>query len=38
MTTQAHRPLVVDADGHVCEPPDLGERNLPMSMIDGSRA
>jgi len=26
--------LVVDADGHVCEPPDLWERNLPPSMRD----
>lgn len=38
MTTQAHRPLVVDADGHVREPRDPWERNLPMSTIDGSRA
>jgi hypothetical protein len=29
---QSYRPLVVDADGHVCEPPDLWERNLPASM------
>src|SRR5438094_8961937 len=26
--------LVIDADGHVCEPPDLWERNLPPSMRD----
>jgi uncharacterized protein len=25
---------IVDADGHVCEPPDLWERNLPPSMRD----
>jgi len=30
--SQSCRPLVVDADGHVCEPPDLWERNLPASM------
>ena len=28
------RPLVVDADGHVCEPPDLWERNLPAKWRD----
>ena len=26
--------LVVDADGHVCEPPDLWERNLPARFRD----
>src|SRR5262249_19308411 len=26
--------LVVDADGHVCEPPDLWERNLPPRFRD----
>src|SRR5581483_9582320 len=26
--------LVVDADGHVCEPADLWERELPASMRD----
>ena len=31
MTDTTH-PIVVDADGHVCEPPDLWERNLPASM------
>ena len=25
-------PIVVDADGHVCEPPDLWEKNLPPPM------
>jgi hypothetical protein len=30
--SQSCRPLIVDADGHVCEPPDLWERNLPASM------
>jgi uncharacterized protein len=39
MSTEAtdigtERPIVVDADGHVCEPPDLWERNLPPSMRD----
>ncbi len=24
--------LVVDADGHLCEPPDLWERNLPPAL------
>src|SRR5215472_15363931 len=28
------RPIVIDADGHVCEPVDLWERNLPPSMRD----
>lgn len=32
MSAAATRPLVVDADGHVCEPQDLWERNLPPSM------
>src|SRR5438094_9158076 len=26
--------LVIDADGHLCEPPDLWEKNLPPSMRD----
>ncbi|HZR82781.1 MAG TPA: amidohydrolase family protein [Candidatus Binatia bacterium] len=26
------RPIVVDADGHVCEPPDLWEKGLPAAM------
>ena len=26
--------LMVDADGHVCEPPDLWERNLPVRFRD----
>jgi hypothetical protein len=26
--------IVVDADGHVCEPPDLWERNLPARLRD----
>src|SRR5262245_21351703 len=30
----AARELVVDADGHVCEPPDLWERNLPARFRD----
>jgi predicted TIM-barrel fold metal-dependent hydrolase len=30
----AERPLVVDADGHVCEPPDLWERGLPARFRD----
>ena len=34
MTSNDAREYVVDADGHVCEPPDLWERNLPVSMRD----
>jgi uncharacterized protein len=30
----AARDLVVDADGHVCEPPDLWERGLPARLRD----
>ena len=26
--------VIVDADGHLCEPADLWERNLPASMRD----
>ena len=32
MTVESELMVVVDADGHVCEPPDLWERNLPPSM------
>jgi uncharacterized protein len=32
VTSTSARPIIVDADGHVCEPPDLWERNLPASM------
>jgi len=34
VTSNDAREYVVDADGHVCEPPDLWERNLPVSMRD----
>jgi uncharacterized protein len=34
LTARTDRMIVVDADGHVCEPPDLWERNLPPSMRD----
>src|SRR5437879_10040589 len=32
MTDQPTPDIVVDADGHVCEPPDLWERNLPPAL------
>jgi predicted TIM-barrel fold metal-dependent hydrolase len=32
MRGNGSEPMVVDADGHVCEPVDLWERNLPASM------
>src|SRR5687767_14856997 len=32
MSGNGSGPVVVDADGHVCEPMDLWERNLPGSM------
>ena len=34
VSTTTDQMVVVDADGHVCEPPDLWERNLPPSMRD----
>jgi predicted TIM-barrel fold metal-dependent hydrolase len=34
MSGNGSGPVVVDADGHVCEPVDLWERNLPASMRD----
>lgn len=34
MSSGTERLVVVDADGHVCEPADLWERNLPPSMRD----
>jgi uncharacterized protein len=34
MSIATEHSVVVDADGHVCEPPDLWERNLPASMRD----
>ena len=33
-TTSENAEYVVDADGHLCEPADLWERNLPASMRD----
>ena len=34
MTSNDTSEYIVDADGHVCEPADLWERNLPASMRD----
>jgi predicted TIM-barrel fold metal-dependent hydrolase len=34
MAVADDRAVVVDADGHVCEPPDLWEANLPAAMRD----
>jgi len=34
MSTNGDRDVVVDADGHVCEPPDLWERGLPERLRD----
>jgi uncharacterized protein len=31
-SSSTREPVVVDADGHVCEPVDLWERNLPVAM------
>ena len=33
-TSETAAGLIVDADGHLCEPADLWERNLPASMRD----
>jgi len=34
MADSGQQDFVVDADGHVCEPPDLWERNLPPHLRD----